>query len=165
VPKSEEKDIERYKARQAHRLELIRATIAFEHAALKPAFVLNGGAIAIVFAFLGAVWKQNQQIPEARLFVQALGFWGVGLFVSAIAWMLGYRSQFAFRKRLDRKMDAEHAEDRGDKDEANSKLAEAKQEGERGVRFRAWCEGLVILSLAMFLIGVLVCVTALTRSV
>jgi len=165
MPKSKEKELEHYKARQAHRLELIRATIAFEHAALKPAFVLNGGAIAVVFAFLGTIWKQSQQIPEARLFVQALGFWGVGLFVSALAWMLGYRSQFAFRKALERKLDAEHATDKGNRNEARSKLVEAENEANRGVRLRAWCEGLVIVSLITFLLGVMVCVTALTRSV
>jgi len=76
--KDKEKEIERYKAMHAYVVELVRATVAFEHAAVKPLFILNGGALVVVFALLGAIWNDRGQFAEKRWLVAALVCWGRG---------------------------------------------------------------------------------------
>lgn len=163
--KNKEKEIERYKAMQAYCLELVRATNAFEHAAVKPPFLLNGGALVVVLALLGAIWKDTGNFAEKNLLVYALACWGVGLFFAAIAVALGYQSQFAFLKARHRELDAEHAKDANDKKEVSRKLHEQKIEGKRGVSWRAWARGCVGLSLLLFLAGVAVGFAALLKSI
>ncbi len=165
MPKNKEKEIERYKAMQAYCLELVRATNAFEHAAIKPPFILNGGALVVVLALLGAIWKDTGNFAEKNLVVYALACWGFGLFFAACAAALGYQSQFAFLKARHRELDAEHAKDANDKEEVRRKLREQNTEGERGVSRRAWAKACVGLSLLLFLAGIVVGVVALLKSI
>ena len=165
MPKNEEKEIERYKAMQAYQLELVRATNVFEHAALKPPFILNGGALVVMMALLGAIWKDNGQLAEKGLLVYALACWGVGLFFAAIAAASGYQSQFAFLKARHRELDAEHANDARDRIEVRRNLSEQKAEGTRGVNWRTWAKVCVGFSLLLFLAGVVIGVIALLKSI
>ncbi|MEK7303995.1 MAG: hypothetical protein AAB174_02985 [Pseudomonadota bacterium] len=165
MPKNKEKEIERYKAMQAYRLELVRATNMFEHAALKPPFILNGGALVVVMALLGAIWKDHGQFAERSLLVYALACWVIGLFFAAIAAASGYQSQFSFLKSRHRELDAEHAKDKGDKNEVRRNLSDKKIEGERGENWRVWAKVCAGLSLLLFLAGVTIGVTALLKSI
>lgn len=162
--KIKEKEIERYKAMQAYCLELVRATNAFEHAATKPPFILNGGALVVVLALLGAIWKETGKFAEKNLLIYALVCWGVGLFLAAIAVALAYQSQFAFLKARHRELDAEDAKDTNDKEEVRRKLREQRIEGERGINRRAWAKVCVGFSLLLFLVGVTLGFTALLKS-
>ncbi len=163
--KNKEKEIERYKAMQAYCLELVRATNAFEHAAIKPPFILNGGALVVVLALLGAIWKDAGSFTDVNLLVYALAGWGFGLFFAACAAVLGYQSQFAFLKARHRELDAEHAKDANDKEGARRKLREQNTEGEHGASRRGWAKACVGLSLLLFLTGVVVGATALLKSI
>ena len=57
----EDAKLVRYKAIRAHELELNRATGAFEHAALRPVVILNGGALVAFLSLLGAVWEPDNK--------------------------------------------------------------------------------------------------------
>jgi hypothetical protein len=163
--KNKEKEIERYKAMHAYRLELVRATNAFEHAALKPPFILNGGALIVVMALLGAIWKDNGQFAEKGLLIYSLIFWGAGLFFAAIAAASGYLSQFAFLKARHKELDAEHAKDARDRNEAHRNLSGQKTGGKLGIFWRAWAKACVGLSLLLFLAGVVIGAKALLMSI
>jgi hypothetical protein len=93
-----EKEIERYKAMHTYCLELVRATNEFEHAALKPPMILNGGALVVIIAFLGAIWQQGSSFADKHLLIGALACWGIGLFLAGTAAAFGYQSQFSFLK-------------------------------------------------------------------
>ncbi len=47
--------IEHFKARLSAGIELQRATAAFEHAAIKPLYLLNGGAAVAMLALYGSI--------------------------------------------------------------------------------------------------------------
>lgn len=162
---NKDKEIERYKAMQAYCLELVRATNAFEHAATKPPFILNGGALVVVMALLGAIWKDNGNIVEKNLLVYAILCWGFGLFFAGVGVAFGYLSQFAFLKARHRELDAEHAKDANKHDEVGRKLCEQKIEGERGINRRAWAKAFIGLSLLLFLGGLAIGFTALLKNI
>jgi len=165
MPKNKEKEIERYKAMQAYRLELVRATNVFEHAALKPPFILNGGALVVMMALLGAIWRDNGQFAEKGMLIYALICWGAGLFFAAIAAASGYLSQFAFLKARHKELDAEHAKDARDRIEVRRNLTDQKIEGKRGIIWRDWAKVCVVLSLLLFLAGVVIGANALLMSI
>ena len=56
---SDKYSVEIFNAVKEHELELNRATAAFEHAALRPGIILNGGAAVAFLTLLGALTKQN----------------------------------------------------------------------------------------------------------
>src|SRR3990172_5283938 len=118
MAKNSAKDVERYKAERAYELELLRATTAFEHAVLKPTFLLNGGALVIVFALLGTIWKDKGQFAGVDVLILAIGCWAAGLASAAVASVLGYLSQWAFLKARHRKLDSERALDAKHNEEA-----------------------------------------------
>jgi len=163
--KDKEKEIERYKAMHAYVVELVRATVAFEHAAVKPLFILNGGALVVVFALLGAIWNDRGQFAEKRWLVAALVCWGVGVFLAAITTAFGYRSQLAFLKHRHRELDAEHARDADNQEEVCRRVSQQEAEGKRGMSLRRWAEICGLFSLLLFLAGVVLGFVALFRSV
>jgi hypothetical protein len=79
-----------YKAERAHELMLNQATSAFEHAAIAPLLVLNGGGAVAFLTLLGAVSD-----PKARLSastgwaIAAAVAWAVGLILAALAASFG----------------------------------------------------------------------------
>ncbi len=48
------RNLEFLKFSLSHTRDLQKSTAAFEHAALKPLFLLNGGALVVMMAFLGS---------------------------------------------------------------------------------------------------------------
>ena len=54
--------LERLKFRIAHSIELIRATAAFEHAALRLPVILNSGALVAFLALIGALQGRNGNV-------------------------------------------------------------------------------------------------------
>jgi hypothetical protein len=89
-----------YKAHRAHELMLNEATSAFEHAAIAPLLLLNGGGAVAFLTLLGAVSD-----PKAR-FSASIGWavtaavaWAVGLVLGALAASFGLVSQRAFSKK------------------------------------------------------------------
>jgi hypothetical protein len=89
-----------YKAVRSHELMLNQATSAFEHAAIAPLLLLNGGGAVAFLTLLGAVSN-----PKARFSasidwaIAAAVSWGVGLLLAALAASFGLISQRSFSKR------------------------------------------------------------------
>lgn len=75
-----------------HNEELTRATAAFEHAAIKPLYFLNGGALVAVLAFTG-------KCPGMALGIRyAMFCWLIGLIFATLTTFAGYFSQLSFYK-------------------------------------------------------------------
>jgi hypothetical protein len=96
---SEEQNFQVALARLQHRYameyQMIQATAAFEHAALRPLFFLNGGAAAGFTALYGAL----QPGPGSAYFFRlAIITWVVGLLLASTAAFAAAYSQFNFRK-------------------------------------------------------------------
>jgi hypothetical protein len=155
-----------------HALELTRATIAFEHAALKPLAFLNGGALIAAMAFLGAIWDKAKQ-PNITLLYWCLGLWSIGLILSTVVAFLGYGSQFAFMKAARRKLDLlgtmATVRAKGDRidemgtllEDAHAHILEESEQDKRGKRLRAWAVVCGLTSLAVFIVGVFIALYAL----
>jgi hypothetical protein len=71
--------------------EMIRATTAFEHAAIQPLFYLNGGALGIFITLF------SQKSFDPTWAVSAIIAWTIGLLAASIAAFTGAASQFRFR--------------------------------------------------------------------
>ena len=56
------RQLERLKLEHTHSMELLRATVAFEHAALKPPMLLNGGAVVVFLALFGALKAKSGDV-------------------------------------------------------------------------------------------------------
>ena len=72
--------------------ELARLTGAFEHAAIRPLYLLNGGALIAVLAFAGNSPGIAPQVVDAML------FWVAGLALATLTTFAGYFSQHSFYK-------------------------------------------------------------------
>ncbi len=83
---------------------MIRATVAFEHAALRPLFILNGGALVVYLGVYGALAKSPAAI-DLSVGKFAVVCWLTGLLLATLVAYLGARSQFAFRKLRGREVD------------------------------------------------------------
>ena len=75
--------------------EMVRAAAAFEHAALKPLFLLNGGALIATLTLYGAL--KGDRFNFVALVLALVG-WVVGLCMAAASAFFAAYSQFAFRK-------------------------------------------------------------------
>jgi len=75
---------------------LFEATVAFEHASLRPLYLLDGGAVVTVLAFAGGAPQYAGGI------VAPIVWWVIGLVFAALATFAGYSSQFQFYKRQGR---------------------------------------------------------------
>ena len=109
----------------------------------------------MVFALLGAIWKDGGNFPQKGCLGAALVCWGLGLSFAAIAAALGYKSQHAFLKSRHRELDAEHAWDANDQEKVAQQRSEKKIEGDRGKERRGQAERSGMISLALFLVGML----------
>lgn len=91
--------LERLKHYYGLEYEMIRAIAAFEHAAIRPLFVLNGGALVLYLGLVGALRRGE---PSARFLDWTTGkyamiAWAVGLICAYGATLLATRSQGRFR--------------------------------------------------------------------
>jgi hypothetical protein len=90
--------LERYKADREHELELNKATAAYEHAWIRAATALNGGAAAAFVTLLGVVWKTGEHPwPWA---VAALLSWAMGLLVISAATNKALQAQVRYADGL-----------------------------------------------------------------
>jgi hypothetical protein len=64
VTYDEQLKIEKFKAEAARELELTRLTGQFEHAAMRPAYLLNGGALIASLTYRGHVLEPNKHHPS-----------------------------------------------------------------------------------------------------
>ena len=103
------KRIEAYKSKHNRALELVRATVAFEHAALKPLYLLNGGALVVLMTFLGAIAAAEKSSLEISwgLIWAAIVSWTAGLVLALFATRLAARSQWYFLRARDTELQAQ----------------------------------------------------------
>ncbi len=74
--------------------------MGFEHAALKPLFLLNGGALVVAVGFMGAALSRWVPPTDAITAIQnAIYLWSGGLVAAALAAFAGFRSQLSFHKQ------------------------------------------------------------------
>ncbi len=77
---------------RAARRKLQEATGAFEHAALNPPFLLNGGALVVVLAYIKSAGAER---ISSNLAIYAVACWGLGLLSAAFAIACGRCSKTA----------------------------------------------------------------------
>ena len=157
-----QRQLERLRFSHAQSVELLRATTAFEHAALRPPMLLNGGALVVFLALFGSVKTGASTIQgfDDTWTVVAIGIWILGLLVASAGTALGYYSQLAFYKERGRRIDAERERDQENLEEAGKKEAEAKCQGDKGQRHRRRAELCWFLSVASFILGVFAAIGA-----
>ena len=146
--------IERLRHEHALSEGLLNATAAWEHGALRPFYILNGGAIAIFVAlFAQLISNDNSSDLINRSFgITAILFWAIGLIFATAASALGYFSQLAFRKARDYKIEYNTCVDtRGQHCPGIEQLH--KIFTELGFVRRTWSYISTLLSLVTFLSG------------
>ena len=143
--------IERLKFLFSHANQLQQETATFEHAALRPLFVMNGGALAAMVAYLGS--NASERV-DLSLVLLAIASWAIGLLCGALAASLGYLSQLTFYKATGRDLHAELT--RGDKDTERFErhIAQHDEFAKKAVSYRNWAHGLGGGSLVLFLAGI-----------
>jgi hypothetical protein len=134
-----ELDIEKFKAEAAHELELTRLTAQFEHAAMRPLYLLNGGALIATLTYLGHALSDDKPQPTPWAILTAMALWLLGLFFAGLTAQFGYNSQLNFLKAYRRKLDQE--------DEAQRTFASKGHYNRAKWTFFRW------VSLLCFLIG------------
>ena len=160
-PNEKTYELERYKALRAHEHILTQATAALEHAALRPPFLLNGGALIAYVALMGATWPGNGA-GNHSLGYWAMLLWCAGLVGAMAATACAYRSQLAFKKEMGRRIDVIDHERRGDGAMATGHETEAGRQGDRAVTLRGWAEALVVLSVLLFIFGIALAMRAIS---
>ena len=100
-----EKQLARLNRSYSLEYEMIRATAAFERAALRPLFLLNGGALIAYLALFTGLGQSGIDISFGKF---AFGGWALGLVCATFCAFFGVRSQFKFRRLRGRQ--ADHAE-------------------------------------------------------
>jgi hypothetical protein len=92
-------EIEAYKAVRAHEVMLNQATAAFEHAAIAPLLLINGGGAVAFLTLLGATSDKDAEFRVALGWaVGAIAAWSAGLIVAAGAATFGLLNQRAISK-------------------------------------------------------------------
>ena len=93
------KKLERLKHLYGLEYEMIRATAAFEHAAIRPLFILNGGALVVYLGLVGTLRRNDAQAAiDFSVGQFAVYLWVAGLVLATLAVFLSALSQFKFRK-------------------------------------------------------------------
>jgi hypothetical protein len=138
VPKPDVRLLEIYKGKYEHERDLAKATAAFEHAAIKPLFLLNGGALVAFMTFLGAL----NQAREPRIHfgerwaVAALFVWAAGLTYAAVATYYGYRAQEEHFRLAKAERKGLEAGLRRQADEQCAQMSKADKHGCLGKKYR-----------------------------
>ena len=79
--------------------EMVRAIAAFEHAAIRPLFLLNGGALVAYLALYGALNRSTSATQFDKSYtILAMALWVLGLVFAAICTFTAAKSQFSFRE-------------------------------------------------------------------
>jgi hypothetical protein len=135
-------------------VELRRATAAFEHAALRRLFLLNGGALIVYLALFGALRASEHGEIDLYYSIAAMTAWGVGLFLSSAAITCAYYSQKGFEKAQHRLIGALDAELAGNLRLAGKRENERITERKLGHAYRKWTTFLAAVGLLAFIAGV-----------
>ncbi len=159
---ADQRQLERLRFSHAQSVELLRSTTAFEHAALRPPMLLNGGALVVFLALFDSVKTGASTIQgfNDAWAAAAIGIWIFGLLVASVGTALGYYSQLAFYKERGRRIDAEREGNQENLEEAAKKEAEAKCQGDKGQRRRRRAELCWLLSISSFILGVFAAIGA-----
>ena len=152
------RDLEYLKFGLSHTSDLHKATAAFENAALKPLFLLNGGALVVMVAFLGTEASDRLNV---QLAISGIASWAIGLSFAAAAAALGYFSQLAFYKAHGQHLKATQARYDDRKDEAKKHDTAHDSYSNEAVRNRDYAHWFGGLSLVLFLLGVFFAIGAL----
>ena len=148
----------RYKAAIDREIELMKFESTFEHASLKPIFLLNGGALVAYSTFLVANLKQ-ETVVSFYVLAAAIA-WAFGLVLATVATLFLYHSQWFFRRAAARKVEAIEAEQ--DSDHGSSvKLCEATSFSDKGQKSRTRAKWVIAVSILFFLVGVLLASVAI----
>ena len=147
--------LERRRFHYNQSLEVLRATTAFEHAALRPAYMLNGGALIVFLALFGSVVTSNDpsQILDEPLAICAIGVWVLGLVGAASSTVLGYYSQLSFRHEGNARMHGRRFWEEEKFVRVRSQIREAYKQGKCGVLQRRYAEYAILISGLFFLAG------------
>lgn len=143
-------------------LTMISATAAFEHAALKPSFILNGGALVVYLALYGGI-RTDAGVPlltKAWAFAAMLT-WVVGLLTATYATAMGYSSQTAFRQHRGRQVKADEAREDNRLEDADRMDALAEGDGTKADRRRTIAISAVLASILLFIAGVILAMISL----
>lgn len=140
-------ELERYKTAETHIVELMKATMAFEHAALKPLPILNGGAILATLTFAGHAKKG---LIDFDLLKAAFVSWEIGLLAAVLAIFFGYLCQSRFLEAAPIQRDMKFPQ-RPDPKPADLKRLELLND--QGEKFRARAHGLAVVSFISFAAG------------
>jgi len=147
--------LEQLKRAYALEYEMVRATATFEHALLRPLFILNGGALVAYLALFGALNRSTDTLASLDFSWGqfAVYLWLAGLLVATLAAYLGAQSQFEFRKQRGR--EADHAEiERGIRSGSALDMAtEGAKRGAQAVCARRAAIAAGLLSILLFMAG------------
>ena len=150
--------LEGLKASIASNRDLQQATSAFEHAALKPLFLINGGALVVLIAFLGSDASEKL---DTSLALWAIVSWALGLILASASTALAYLSQLAFFNSSSQHILSSNEWDKGNETlaaEHNSNSDRFDREGNTHRDYAHWFAG---ISMVMFLVGVFFAVVAI----
>jgi len=77
---------------------MFKAVTAYEHSALKACFIVNGGALIAIVAFLGNILSKDKPVPTLTLgwLYASVALWCIGLLLAVAAHAAGYWSQVCF---------------------------------------------------------------------
>lgn len=143
-------------------LEMIKATVAFEHAALRPPFLLNGGALVVYLALYGALSRGDSASSFDRCYVYwAMSLWIVGLVVATIATGAGFWSQFSFRRHRGQQIKEAEARDQNNPSDADKRKTESERYARYGEISRKAAFVCVIFSVILFISGVILAFNSL----
>lgn len=149
---------------------LFDATAAFEHAMLKPLFLLNGGAAVVFLAFIGQVWPQlvstDQLDPNVLSgLTTPLAIWSAGLAFGAIAVFAGYYSQQSFSEQFGGERREEKFRREGNDTLASTHAKTAKFWGTIGTWTRRVGYLFILASLAAFVVGAREAIEAIVQPI
>jgi len=84
------------------RLEMLRATIATAHLAIKSVLLINGGAAVAFLAFLGTAWSRFTGAAVKALLASSLEHFVIGVMCTGIGTVAAYLCQAGFGGDLGR---------------------------------------------------------------
>ena len=153
--------LERIKFLSSHVNQLQQQASTFEHTALRTLILLNGGALVVIFAFLGGSVEPRMDLNLARV---ALVCWALGLLCAGAVACLGYLSQVGFYHASGQHLNEILAHHDGRPKDVAGYVAAKKSFHDEAKTDRNWAHGLGAVSLLLFLFGIFWSVLALAEA-
>ncbi|GAB6908981.1 membrane hypothetical protein [Desulfosarcina cetonica] len=159
--------IEIFKTLSTHVQVLDEASAAFGNAAIRPAIILNGGAVIAFLSLFGAIWGKSDLPPDIILVGRAILFWLLGLLSGSIASGFGYASQkeYASAIRANRRVLLEHIISGSGLEDFVKPSKRYLGKKRKSKIYFILTVSLVIISLSCFLAGSVVAYSSLPGSV